>query len=219
MSPTARAIAGERVSARVGLGVMAFFAVAVSLVALLAYGLQPIGAATDPELAAGFREHPALLYVHVFPSVVALATGWIQLVRRIRDRWPAAHRWVGRVYFGAIGIGGGSGLALAWFAYGGWITKLGFACLAVGWLVTSALALRAIRRRDVVTHRRWAIRSVALTYAAVTLRIYIPAALVSGQALGDVYPAIAWLAWVPNLTVAELFLRRARAARADAITA
>ena len=51
------------------------------------------------------------------------------------------------------------------------------------------------------------IRSWSLTFAAVTLRIYIPVSVVLGIRFELAYPAIAWLAWVPNLLVAELYLR------------
>jgi Predicted membrane protein (DUF2306) len=55
------------------------------------------------------------------------------------------------------------------------------------------------------------IRSYSLTFAAVTLRIYLPVALASGVPFEIAYPAIAWLCWVPNLFVAERALVRCRA--------
>ena len=62
------------------------------------------------------------------------------------------------------------------------------------------------------------IRSYALTLAAVTLRLYIPAALISGFSFEAAYPAISWLCWVPNLIVAEWIIRR-HAARSTRLTA
>jgi len=52
-------------------------------------------------------------------------------------------------------------------------------------------------------HRRWMIRSFSLTLAAVTLRIYLPIAAAAGLPFHDVYRAVAWFRWVPNLLVAE----------------
>jgi hypothetical protein len=54
------------------------------------------------------------------------------------------------------------------------------------------------------------IRSFALTFAAVTLRIYLPLSLAAGLDYADSYPVIAWLCWVPNLLVAQLLVRSAR---------
>ena len=71
-------------------------------------------------------------------------------------------------------------------------------------------AYLAVRAHDYVTHQRWMIRSFALTFAAVMLRIYIPLALVMGIGYEASYPVIAWLCWVPNLVVAQFLARSAR---------
>jgi hypothetical protein len=52
------------------------------------------------------------------------------------------------------------------------------------------------------------VRNFALAFAAVTLRLWLPAAVVSGIAFEDAYPVIAWLCWVPNLLAAELLFNR-----------
>jgi uncharacterized membrane protein YozB (DUF420 family) len=92
---------------------------------------------------------------------------------------------------------------------------LGFGLLALLWLAFAATAFRAIRRRDVPAHRRWMVRTFALTYAAVTLRLWL-GVLISGQiGLGGVdgdvaferaYLLTPFLSWVPNLLVAEWYL-------------
>jgi hypothetical protein len=64
-------------------------------------------------------------------------------------------------------------------------------------------------QRRLVEHRRWMIRSWALTLAAVTLRLYM---LAPGMSSLDAYRAISFLCWVPNLVVAELYLRRRQTA-------
>jgi signal transduction histidine kinase len=48
----------------------------------------------------------------------------------------------------------------------------------------------------------------ALTFAAVTLRLYLPTAMVSESAFEPAYIAVAWLCWVPNLIAAELIFNR-----------
>ena len=65
------------------------------------------------------------------------------------------------------------------------------------------------------------IRSFALTFAAVTLRLYLPLVPLLGISFVDGYRAISFLAWVPNLIVAELYLRGAfsRAAKLRAARA
>jgi hypothetical protein len=94
---------------------------------------------------------------------------------------------------------------MATFAFGGIVSKLGFASLAVLWLYTGLRAFLAIRRGEVSEHRRWMVRNFSLTLAAVTLRILLPLSGIAGIPFEVAYPAIAWLCWVPNLLVACAF--------------
>ena len=105
-------------------------------------------------------------------------------------------------------VGGLTGLVVAVNAFGGPVARLGFGSLAIAWLFTGVMAYRAIRARDVVSHRRWMVRNFALTFAAVTLRLWLPGLVVSGVPFGIAYPAIAWLCWVLNVLIAELFVNR-----------
>ena len=90
----------------------------------------------------------------------------------------------------------------------------GLGVLGVVWVATTVAAFRAAMRGDFVTHRRWAIRSFALAFAAVTLRLYLPVSGLLGLSFDAAYPAIAWLCWVPNLLVTRL----ARPARQQPLT-
>ena len=110
----------------------------------------------------------------------------------------------------AIGvlIGGLSGLFMAFHAFGGLPSRLGFACLAVAWLYSGFRAYFAVRACDFLAHRRWMVRNFALTFAAVTLRVYLPASMALGAAFEVAYPVIAWLCWLPNLVAAECLLNR-----------
>jgi cyanate permease len=65
-----------------------------------------------------------------------------------------------------------------------------------------------------VEHRRWMIRSYALTFGAVTLRLYLAVAIATQMDFAVAYRAISFLAWVPNLALVEWWLRRGRP-RAD----
>lgn len=49
------------------------------------------------------------------------------------------------------------------------------------------------------------VRNLALTLAAVTLRIYSPLLTVTSVPFELAYPLVAWLCWVPNLLVSECF--------------
>jgi uncharacterized membrane protein len=198
------------------MGVVAVLSLGVAAWSVLAYALLPLGAAVHPDMRAAFEAQRAVVYVHAYAAAFALALGPLQFSARLRAARPALHRWTGRLYLGVgVAIGGVAGLAMAPQAYGGTVARAGFAALALAWLYTGLRAWRAIRARDVAAHRRWMVRNFALTFAAVTLRLWLPVSVVSGLPLALAYPGIAWLCWVPNLWVAEfMILGRSRPARA-----
>jgi uncharacterized membrane protein len=149
--------------------------------------------------------------IHFFAAGLALLLAPMQLSRRLRAWRPRLHRLGGWLYAGSVLLGAISGLSLAMHAQGGLASGSGFAVLAVLWLVTTGrgIAHAVAGRHDL--HRRWMCRSVALTFAAVTLRVIlgVGAGLLHLPLL-PVYSAAAWLCWLVNLGVCEWLLRRAR---------
>ena len=157
---------------------------------------------------ASFLAHPAGIYSHVFASIAALTLGPFQFSRRLRARHPRFHRWSGRVYLGVgVLIGGVSGFYMARFAFGGFPARVGFSLLAICWLYSGFRAFIAIRRGAVDEHRKWMVRNFALTLAAVTIRLYLPAGSILGVPFEVTYPVSTWLCWVPNLVAAEWILK------------
>jgi uncharacterized membrane protein len=177
-------------------------------VAAYALGLLLVPAVRPPFLGERFMAHPVATPFHLGASAVALAVGPLQFLSRIRARFPDVHRWLGRAYVTGIALGGVGGLMLAPVSQGGLPAHLGFGSLACAWLLVTARAFERIRARDVAAHQRWMIRSFALTFAAVTLRIYLPVGIVLEVPYEPAYQAIAWLCWVPNLLVAEWLIAR-----------
>ena len=187
------------------------------LIALMSVG---VGGYALYHTATGFAhmplENPMFspwgLRVHIAASGVAMLLGPFQFLRALRQKAPAVHRWMGRIYITACVVGGLAGGTIALSTTAGPIAGWGFFLLAVLWVPFTLLALAAAMRRDFVSHERWMIRSFALTLAAVTLRIYLPIAVIQAQGEFplDAYRAIAWLAWVPNLIIAELWIASRR---------
>jgi uncharacterized membrane protein len=163
-----------------------------------------------PLVRSLFADWPIAAPAHFLGGAIALAVGAFQLNSRIRARFIAIHRWLGRTYLLAIAAGGVASLVLAVNSSAGPVARVGFGLLGVLWLVSSFNAYRYIRQGDVGAHRNWMIRSYALTLAAVTLRVYLPLSMIAGMPFAVAYPAIAWLCWVPNLLVAEWFVRSGR---------
>lgn len=148
-------------------------------------------------------------YAHIFLGGLALLTGFSQFYKKLRRKRPALHRTLGKIYVIAVLLSGMAGLGIAFYATGGIIPSLGFGGLALSWLYTTSNAYTSIKKMDIDAHQRWMIRSYALCFAAVTLRLYLP--LFTGLLNMDfitAYKIIAWLCWVPNIFVAEIFIVR-----------
>lgn len=191
--------------------VVHFLAWGVAAYAIVAYAFLPLGAVVSPEMRDSFLAQRGVLYTHVFSAVFALLLGPLQFWPVLRARWPALHRHLGRVYLGVgVGVGGLSALWLAQRAIGGPVAQSGFSAMALLWLATGAVAFACIRKGDVQAHRRWMLRNMSFTLAAVTLRFAMPSAVALGLPIEASYAAVAWLCWLPQWVGLELWLARAR---------
>lgn len=199
---------------RLGWAVMMVLAL---FIALYAVSLLFWPAARAPFLRDRFATIPLAAIFHLLGAAVALGTGPFQHNTRIRSNSFRRHRWLGRVYVLAVLFGGVAALVMATVSQGGLPAHAGFGLLGILWLGTTARAYFSIRAGDEERHRSWMTRSFALTFAAVTLRIYLPLSQALGIPHEPAYQTISWLCWVPNLIVAEwIILRRREAARLDA---
>jgi hypothetical protein len=187
-------------------GVIAFLSVGVGGYALyhVATGFQNLPL-TNPMF------DPWGLRVHIAASGFAMILGAFQFLKPLRRKAPSLHRWMGRGYILACTIGGLAGGAIALYSTAGPIAGWGFFMLAVLWVPFTLLALFAAMRKDFSAHERWMIRSFALTFGAVTLRLQLPIGpMLTGGDFLAAYIWIAWLAWVPNLIVAEIYIATLR---------
>ena len=169
------------VRTRVGWGLLLFLAVLMALFGLryFVYG----SVAYFPRQRAVYEARTFGLLVHIGAMMLAVAAGPFQFLRSLRERHFVLHRVLGRVYITAAVVG----------------------ALGAG-LLTTTYALVRIRTGNVQSHREWMTRSYALIFAAVTLRLYAPFLEAAfGEQVG--YAVVAWVCWVPNLVVAEWFVR------------
>lgn len=187
---------------RIGLPMMIFLSIAIGLHAI---GFQ-FRVSGDPSIHARFDQMPIFSSMHVLGGAIVLIVGGFQFSNSLRVRWPRLHRNMGRLYLSFVAIGGIGGLALAPVSDGGLVAHFGFGLLAVLWLFSGWQAYGAIRRGDVKTHKAWMMRNFALTFGAVTLRLYLGIFAVSGVAFDPAYQTVAWISWVPNLILVEWYL-------------
>ncbi len=176
-------------------------------VALYSYRYLGYSGTRSPDVLANAHATPWLV-LHVVGSATALLFGSVQLVPRVRSRWPWLHRRVGRLYASGCLVGGTGGLVMAFGSTAGPWATLGFGGLAIAWLATTTMAWRTAVTRDYAAHRAWAIRSWSLTFAAVTFRLCLPIFPLLGLPFVEGYRAASIYAWLINLGVAEWIVRR-----------
>lgn len=148
-------------------------------------------------------------YIHISASIWVVLTGPFQFIKRLRNRYTSVHRAMGKVYVGAILLlAAPSGFYMALYANGGLAAQSGFTVLSILWFLFTFMAYKRVREGNITKHRRWMIRSYALSFSAITLRLYTPfLSLWMGMELDFVTQITAWINWIPNLLVAELIIR------------
>ncbi|TDU66514.1 putative membrane protein DUF2306 [Prosthecobacter fusiformis] len=154
-------------------------------------------------------------WIHVFTSMFALLAGFTQFFPAILRKAPHVHRWMGKLYvLNVCFVTGPASLVMAFYANGGWTSRLAFILLALGWILTTTAAWRYACQRKWMAHQEWMMRSYALTLSALTLRAWkVTLVLFFEPRPMDLYRIVAWLGFIPNLLIAEWLIRRWRAAR------
>jgi uncharacterized membrane protein YozB (DUF420 family) len=200
----------------------------------------------DPEMGSQARdkagiqlppsEHPfyfPMLAAHVFFSSVALALVAVQIWPGLRDRFPKLHRVSGRIYiFGGVLPAALAALMVEVYWPFSVATMLSQVALALLWAGCTTYGYILRRRGEVAEHRRWMLRSAALTcIVLVEVTIDLPVQLIIATELHtrlmsnmDIYFQIKdsnenWLGLLIVILAVEGFLeseRRAELRRARA---
>jgi uncharacterized membrane protein len=154
----------------------------------------------------------AAFYTHVFSSVLALAAGLTQFSEHVLKNHRRLHRVVGWIYaVDILIINFPAALIMAYYANGLLPSKIAFTILDCLWFWFTYKAVIAARHRKIDEHKRFMIRSYALTFSAITLRSWkiILASTLHPDPL-TLYIIDAWMGFVPNLLLAEwlIYIRK-----------
>jgi len=157
--------------------------------------------------------------LHFAAGGVILVLGSLQLVERIRLRYPALHRWVGRLYVGACVLAGLGGLVFIATrgTIGGTPMDIGFGLYGVLMVLAAVQTYRHASARRLEAHRAWALRLYALAIGSWLYRMDYGFWLLLAQGAGHTRDftgpfdvVMSFFFYVPNLIVAEAFIRARR---------
>lgn len=161
-----------------------------------------------PHMAHYVPTLPGPLWFHLTLGPLALLLAPVQLWTGLRQRRPWLHRLTGYTYaLAVLGAGIASLLLLPQFQGTSWAAS-GFAAMALVWIACTATGVIYARKGDTATHRVWMLRSIAVAFGAVTLRLYMAPLIANGWTVTETYDVTAWLSWVPNLIAVQLWLNR-----------
>jgi hypothetical protein len=168
----------------------------------------PLKTAADWVASIGFGMH------FIMGAVLVLA--WpILLSSRIRVRHRLVHRWTGRVYVTAGLLAGVGGLSFILAHHTGDPSHTAFALWGGVMMLSSVMAYVHARAKRFDLHRAWAIRLFAMVLGSWIFDLEYQAweDITGGIGIGEngvpgVFDlAINYLFFVPNLLVAEYFIR------------
>lgn len=167
-------------------------------------------------LIAGDNTGNAAFAAHALAAGIIAFGGLLQFVPQIRARFPAFHRWNGRVFLlTAIGLSL-SGFYLVWVRNSAPSQFNGITTTVNGVLILSfaALAWRTAVARNITVHRRWALRLYLVSNAQWFIRIGFFGYFILNMAVGR-KPSMQdpfftyWNVgcYLVPLAIAELYLR------------
>ncbi|MCC5982542.1 MAG: DUF2306 domain-containing protein [Oceanicaulis sp.] len=168
----------------------------------------------------------AAMMAHVLLACLITLGGLAQLTPQIRNRFPAFHRWNGRVYLTLAVIISLAGLFLTWTrpAASGLSNDISISLNGVLILIFAAFTVRHAMARRIDIHRRWATRLFLAVSGVWFLRIMISGWIMFHQAplwLGDRLDgpagvAFGFASFLLPLAVYELYLRAGDGQKAGA---
>lgn len=134
----------------------------------------------DTRLPNGYIEGNLLanlsVLAHVFPAAIIIFGGPLQLIPRIRAKWPTFHRWNGRLYVAMSVLACVAGIYMTWFREGGSLlgdiaTKTGTTTAGVLVFIFAYLAVKNAVQQDFRAHRKWVLRLFMVVSAVWFIRL------------------------------------------------
>jgi len=169
-------------------------------VVALAFRWIPRGVEVSiPSVAYQLVDNKVPLYTHMTVSAVAMALIPFQLWTRLRTARPRLHRYMGRVCFAAILLGGISVVPLALSMHIPAWGQYGFILGGAMWVCSAIIAVKFARQRNFRRHRWWMLVTAALIFTSVTLRVVFPMFRQLGYSFEIAYALVGWSSWMINL--------------------
>jgi len=148
-----------------------------------------------------------VMYIHVAFACIAMASGLLNFSSRIFEKNRKIHRLNGYLYLASVFVVVLTSGYMAPYATGGKISSMGFNLLNMLWPVITITALIQIKKKRIMKHRNWMIRSYAFCFTNLFIHL-ITALFHNGFGFGyavsytfGVYGSIVLLLILPEVII------------------
>lgn len=221
--PAVAAARDGSLSALKGAALTWFFVMVIAQWTFVYYIVAFYGERTFSGDFASWNEHPFVKgYIagdvignlafgaHIMLSVLITFGGTLQLIPQLRARTPWLHRWNGRLFLSLSIIVALAGFYMVWLRepIDDVLADISISVNGVLILAFTLLAWREAAARNIVGHRRWALRALMVVNGVFFLRLIFSSWLVITQTEPSAaqFYVFEWLSYLAPLAILQLYL-------------
>ena len=169
----------------------------------------------SPVPDGGFAAHPFLTLTHIVPGLLFMLLAPLQFIKKLRNNYPKVHRTIGYIVLVCGLIIGSTALIMGFImAIGGIVETLAITLYGTLFLFSLTKAYFHIIKREIVLHREWMIRALAIGLAVSTTRpvvgLFFGTSRFTGLTVQQYFGAAFWIAFTLHIIVAEIWIRKTR---------
>jgi len=161
----------------------------------------------------GFRIQPLARALHMAPGLFWMAFVPLQFAGSVRRRWPALHRWSGRLAVASTVFLVPSGIIFAALRplANAFVELVPIAFYAAIYVISLGMGVWRARQKNFASHREWMIRAFSVGIGISSVRLwYVLFLNTTGMHAQDFFATAFWIAFGVNLVIAEIWINVTR---------
>lgn len=113
-----------------------------------------------------------VMRVHAVLACIAMALGIVNFSKRFLQNYRTWHRINGYLYLICVIVVVVTSGYMAPYSTGGRITSIAFNLLSMVWLAMTIAAIVKIRKKQLIRHQKWVVRSFAFCFTNMFIHLY-----------------------------------------------
>tara|TARA_B100000029_G_scaffold368826_2_gene362584 strand:- start:114 stop:908 length:795 start_codon:yes stop_codon:yes gene_type:complete len=148
-----------------------------------------------------------LFLLHIAAAIPAVICGPYLIDTKTRKKYPQVHKKLGKLYCFGCMFSALIAIPLSINNHPGTLAPYGFTCMAITWFTTTYFSYMSAINQDFIAHRRWILRSYAMTYAFVHVNFTYNLLPFYQHLSVDIQKVMqSMISWQANLLFIEVFL-------------